>query len=188
MKHEPPVTLGLTTPGRGYTDAAGQPIKIFRCPTCKEYINTSMTQCRFCGAQLDQAAFAHARVQERIDRICSLPKMMSRFWFLPIVFWAGAACIYVYRRWVPASLLNFLFTPAFLLAFIIGVALQLKAIDVGHPNLETARRMVTVSLLIWVLAFPVPAIILFVARPDLLGPIFKMLLWGITHVVIPYPY
>jgi hypothetical protein len=122
-----------------------------------------------------------------IDRICSLPKTMSKFWFLPVVFWAGAACIYAYRKWVPASLLNFLFAPAFLLAFIIGMARQVRGIDAGHPNLETARRAVRVSLWVWVLTFLVPAIILFVARPDLLGPVGKIVLWGITHVVTPYP-
>jgi hypothetical protein len=62
MKDEPPLTLGLTTPGTGNVDAAGQSIKIFRCPACKEYINISMAKCRFCGARVDQAAFACARV------------------------------------------------------------------------------------------------------------------------------
>jgi hypothetical protein len=185
MKDDPPLTLGLVTPGTGYKDATGQPIEIFRCPACKEYINTSMTKCRFCHAPVDQATLARARVQERIDRVCRLAAGILRFWwFMPVIFWAMA--VWTYTDWK-----NFLFfysleprfarwqlIPVISLAAIITVWLQIRRVEAVDPNLEKAERVMKVSLLLWVLTFPVPLIILFAARPDLLGPISKMVFWN----------
>lgn len=43
---------------------SGEGIRVFRCPNCKEFINTSLQQCRFCGAAVDPAvAEAAAAVQ-----------------------------------------------------------------------------------------------------------------------------
>lgn len=188
MKDEPPLTLGLTVPGTGNKDAAGQPFKIFRCPTCREYINTSMTECRFCGAHVDQAVVARARVQQRVDNVCRLADSKWKLLALPVVFWAGAIFIYANRNWIPASLLGWLLTPPFLLAFFIGMWLRIRRIDAGYPNLERAQRVVSVSFWAWMVTFPGPAIILFIARPDLLGVIGKMVSWWLTHRFAPYPY
>jgi hypothetical protein len=34
--------------------SASSDVKVYTCPNCKETINTSMTQCSFCSAALDQ--------------------------------------------------------------------------------------------------------------------------------------
>jgi hypothetical protein len=46
--------------------------KIFECPNCKQTIDTSSTQCRFCSASIDPtAAEAAAAKMARINRACS---------------------------------------------------------------------------------------------------------------------
>jgi hypothetical protein len=129
---------------------------------------------------------ARARVMARIDRVWILPKLL----ITPIVFWVGAAAIYIYRKWVPAGLLAFWpLIPALLLIFTISLwpGPAIKGIDI-YPKLGKARLVWKVSLWVCALAFPVAAIILFVARPDLFGLAGRMLWWGLTHVVAPYPY
>ena len=46
--------------------------RVFQCPNCKETIDTSAQQCRFCSAAIDPgAAEAAADVMARVNRACS---------------------------------------------------------------------------------------------------------------------
>jgi hypothetical protein len=180
MPDEPPLTLGLTTPAARNEGAADRPIKIFRCPACKQYINDWMTKCRFCGAPVDLKAVA-------IDQTCSLP--YAKLILLPVVFWAAAVCMYTYRKWVPPQLFSgWLFTPVLLPPFMIAPWLKVCGIGAVYPRLKKARRVAGAILWAWMLAFLLAPLILFAARPDLLGQVSKMLSWGMTHQVTPYPY
>jgi hypothetical protein len=44
------------------TGTGGQPLKVFQCPSCKEYINTLMKQCRFCHTPIN-----HVEAQKATD-------------------------------------------------------------------------------------------------------------------------
>ena len=47
-------------------------VKVFQCPNCKETINTSAQQCRFCSTPIDSgAAHAAAAVMEKVNQACS---------------------------------------------------------------------------------------------------------------------
>src|SRR5208283_434977 len=51
----------------------GEGIRVFRCPNCKEFINTTLQQCRFCGAAVDPvAAEAAAVVQSKVNAVCNV--------------------------------------------------------------------------------------------------------------------
>lgn len=53
---------GLLTPG----------IRVFRCPNCKEFVNTSVVQCQYCGSPISaEVAQAAAEEQARINQVCS---------------------------------------------------------------------------------------------------------------------
>jgi hypothetical protein len=119
-------------------------------------------------------------VQQRINRICGLAALILRFWWLmPVVFWAMAIYYYTFFKWalfVGSAFSGWELAPALPLALIIYVWLLLRGTGGVDPALEKARWRVRLSLGLWVLTFPVPLIILFVARPDLFGPIGKMVL------------
>jgi uncharacterized membrane protein YvbJ len=45
-------------------------MKVFRCPTCQEFIAADATQCRFCSAPLDaEAAKSAAAAQEKENKL-----------------------------------------------------------------------------------------------------------------------
>jgi hypothetical protein len=47
-------------------------VRVFQCPNCKETIDTSAQQCRFCHAAIDaQAAEAAAEVMAKVNQACS---------------------------------------------------------------------------------------------------------------------
>jgi len=51
--------------------ATGQ-ARVFQCPNCQEDINTSMSQCRFCGLTIDyDKAQAAAEIQAKTNQACS---------------------------------------------------------------------------------------------------------------------
>jgi hypothetical protein len=46
--------------------------RVFPCPHCKEFINTSMSECKFCGTAVDyEAAQRAAEIQEQTAKACS---------------------------------------------------------------------------------------------------------------------
>jgi hypothetical protein len=58
---------------RSYTVAGtlslSSTVEVFPCPNCRETINTSTTQCRFCAALIDHtAAIASAAVTTKINQ------------------------------------------------------------------------------------------------------------------------
>lgn len=157
-----------------------RPIKIFRCPSCQQYINDSMTKCRYCGTAIDMTAVA-------INRISSLPYV--RLMLLSIVFWAVAVFMFKYRNWIPAGLFAIWpFTPIFLFPFMMLPWLMVRRFEIGYPNVNMARRVAGALLWAWALSFVIAPMVLFVARPDLLGQVSKIMWWGFTHYVHPYPY
>lgn len=63
-------------------------VHVFPCPSCKETINTSMQQCRFCGTPIDsaaaeQSAAATSRISAAVSDASYL-KIMA--WFLLTFF------------------------------------------------------------------------------------------------------
>jgi hypothetical protein len=185
MDDEPPITLGLVVPGTAGTDVNGQPIEIFRCPACKEYINTSMTKCRFCGAPVDAAALARAKVNQRIELVCRSAAGIVRFWWVtPALFWLMAAWTYITWRHLSFLYLltprfgRFLFLPMLSLGVIGGLWLQVRALRGKDPSVEEAGHDVRVSLWLWILSFLGPPTIIFIARPDFIRRIAKVI-WAI---------
>ncbi len=164
----------------------GAPMELFRCPACHEFIGTARTQCS-CGAPVDPRVAAYARTQRRIDLVFILPKLS----ILPVVFWAGTAGIYFYRRWVPAGFLALWpLIPMILLILVASVwpGPAIRGAERLYPKLPKARLVWKVSLSVWMLTIALPLILLFTVRPDLLDLAWKMLRWGFTHQLAPYPY
>jgi len=51
---------------------SGGGIRVFRCPNCHEFINTTLKQCRFCGEAVDPVvAEAAATFQSKLHAICN---------------------------------------------------------------------------------------------------------------------
>ena len=133
-----------------------------------------------------EAGATRERVQRRISRARSLPK----FLIAPVIFWAGAVVIYNFRSRVPPGLLVWPIMPVFLLFFLIRLwpGPYINGIERVYPKLLQARLIWKTSLWLWLLGFPVPAIVIFVMRPGTFGLVCRIFWWGVTHRVVPYPY
>jgi hypothetical protein len=122
--------------------------KIFECPNCKQTIDTSSTQCRFCSATIDPADAEVAAAQmARINRACS-----------------DASYLKIAILCIPAFLL-ISFIPFMGLLVVVGIAfleiaipiwivlwcfrfLRLKSDD---PDFRSAKKTVVVVAIVWVI-------------------------------------
>jgi len=173
------LTLGLSTAGSGYTDSSGNRIEIFRCPSCKEYVNTSMSKCRFCGAALDQAALANAKGEERIDRICGGASLILRYWwFMPALFWSFGIFDCNYFRIgfrLGSRFSGWQWLPGLSLAPILFLWVRIRGVSSARPLVFQAQRALKLALWLWVATFPLPLTVLFIARRDLLTRIYGLI-------------
>lgn len=149
--------IGLTQPAPSPYTLMFNP-RTFPCLSCREFINESMRQCRFCGAPVDPAA-AHAAVemQERINRACNDASMIRNL--------AGAMWLCFLLRFVPvmgcfagvALLGLFFFVPIRLLIWQSSYG-GLNTADVDY---QRAKRNALTALGLWGLMLAVPFVLIF---------------------------
>ena len=70
--------------------------RTFACPNCKEIINDSMTQCRFCSVPVDPnvAQLIANRRKKQIMRISDF-KSARRSWWISLAMLLGVPVIFV---------------------------------------------------------------------------------------------
>jgi hypothetical protein len=120
--------------------------RIFECPNCKQTIDTSSRECRFCSATIDPAdAEAAAAKMARINRACSDASYLK----------IAALCI-------PAFLLIYL-VPFMGLLGVVGVIFLEIAIPIWillwcfrflsirseDPDFRSAKKTVVIVAIVW---------------------------------------
>lgn len=136
-------------------------VSTFPCPNCHEFINTSMTACKFCSVPVDPYTASRAvEAQEKINSACNgasvIRNMAGVMWIcffvrmLPLIGVAGSVGL-------------------FLLFFIIPVRLvhwQVKygGLQTADVDYKKARQNVLAALALWLLliVFVVVLLIFFV--------------------------
>src|SRR5262245_41369992 len=70
-------------------------IQTFQCPKCREYINATARQCRFCGAEVDSsAAAADTELQGKVAQAVNQARLARvGVWSMP-VFWLSLVFVY----------------------------------------------------------------------------------------------
>ena len=129
--------------------------RTFRCPNCKEMINDSMTQCRFCSTPVDPAVAATiADRQEQTNRACNDASYvriaavamfvflgLSFVPFLPVVYW------------------GFLVTFVVVLVLLIMWQVKFGSLVTDDPDYVRARRSKNIAFILLIIAVPVGFII-----------------------------
>ena len=132
----------------------------FPCPECKEIINDSMAQCRYCNAPVDpQAAASAAALQSRVNQACSDASYLRT---AALVMWAFLGLSFV--PFVPLVSWAFLFTFVAVLVLIVRWQLKFGTIKTDDPDYPRARRSKNLAALLWLGALFVG----FILRPLLL--------------------
>ena len=125
--------------------------RTFPCPSCKEIINDSMKECRFCGAPVDPAAAASlADVQAQVNQACSDASYikttayvmmaalgLSLIPFIPVVGWA------------------FFITFLAVIAMLVRWWIKFGGLESRDPDFKSAKTSTLVALVLWFVAMPV---------------------------------
>lgn len=134
-------------------------MKTFICPNCKNFINSSMTNCKFCGVGLDPSVIAAATEnQEKVDSAYNsasktrvLAGAMVSFFLLSIVTgFVPAFGTFVSLILSIGFYIMFLGIPIFLIYW----AIKYSGLVTHDPEFKTAKKYVWTAFFIW-LAFPV---------------------------------
>jgi hypothetical protein len=121
-------------------------VRVFECPSCRETINTSVTQCPYCSALVDRnAAEAAAELTGKVSQACSdasyvriLAGSIVAFFFLflvPFLGIVGLAGYYVLLVLVPVMAIRW---------WIRYASLRTQDRDFGR-----AKRNVVIALALW---------------------------------------
>jgi hypothetical protein len=141
-------------------------VAVFQCPSCKQFINTGMSECVHCGAIVDSSlAQEAAGIQSLIAQACndaSYLKIMARSFvalyiasLLPFVGWfAGWGSVFLWFA-IPIMAIRWF--------------IKFTNLRTSDPDIPKARRQVVIALVIWVAVTIVRTLILLaVAIPQLI--------------------
>lgn len=123
-------------------------LKVFQCPNCKQFINNTMTTCKFCSVELDTEMIAGlVGGQEKADaaynsasKIRILAGAMWVFFFLGFLPFFGFVSTWVF--YVIAVLI-----PIFLIIWYVRFG-NLKTLD---PEFNTAKKYLYTAFFIWLI-------------------------------------
>ncbi len=125
--------------------------KTFRCPNCGQFVNNTMTSCKFCSATFDEQILETSIAgQDRINdayRAASnariLAGAMTLFFLLSFVPLISIVTTWVFR-------IIFLILPFFLIAWLI----KYSGLDKSIPEIKDSRKYILTAFLIWII-YPV---------------------------------
>jgi hypothetical protein len=120
--------------------------RIFQCSSCKEYINDSMSNCRFCGTSVDFAvAQSAADIQDKTNQACNDGNFIQTM--------ARATIVMYLVSWAPliggAGGWGFLILMLSIPVMIVRWWLKYRNIQTGDQDYQVARGRTVISLAIW---------------------------------------
>lgn len=120
--------------------------QVFQCQNCREFINTSMTNCSYCGVVINlESATAAADVQSKVGKACSdgnFLKIMARA--LPVFFLASMIpFVGGIAGW------GFLFLLIAVPVMLVRWWIKYNSIQTADQDYESARRDTIISAVIW---------------------------------------
>lgn len=120
----------------------------FPCPSCREIINDSMTQCRYCSVPVDPRAAAEAaETQSRVNQACSDASYLKT---AALVMWVFLGLSFV--PFVPLVLWAFFVTFFVVIGMVVRWQLKFNDIKTEDPDYPRARRSKNLALLLWLAA------------------------------------
>lgn len=133
-------------------------VSTFPCPSCHEFISTSMTICKYCSVPIDQqAASTAAELQDRVNGACNDASLVRNL--------AGAMWVFFFVRFIPiigyVALVGM--TLLFLLIPIRLIMWQVKfgGIQTADLDYKRAKPTLLAALGLWLSMLIVLAVLMF---------------------------
>lgn len=133
-------------------------LSTFPCPNCHEFINSSMTSCRYCSVPIDaQAASAAIEVQDKINRACNDASLVRNL--------AGVMWVCFFVRFIPligfvagiGMVVLFFAVPIRLVMWLV----RFGGIHTSDVDYQRAKRNILVAFVLWLLIIIVPLVLIF---------------------------
>lgn len=123
-------------------------VSTFPCPSCHEFISSSMTACKYCFAPIDpQVASTAVELQDKVNRACNDASLLRNL--------AGAMWVGFFARFIPlVGLVGLAGMFAFFLLFPIKLIMWLvtfNGIETTDLDYKRAKREILVALGLWLL-------------------------------------
>src|SRR5688572_14598081 len=139
-------------------------VQTFQCPKCREYINVSAKQCRFCGSAVDtREAAADAQLQTTVAQAVNLARAARVLAWSMLAFWANAVIFYI----IGTETGVFIFLPFVILLSSAGAVYgwwsrygKLQTSDVDYVK---ARNSMKTTVVLMALLFVIPLLLLLIA-------------------------
>jgi hypothetical protein len=131
-------------------------VSTFPCPSCHEFINDSMTKCKYCSVPIDpEAASAAVELQDKVNRACNDASLVRNL--------AGAMWVFFLVRFIPiigylalvGMILLFLLIPVRLIMWLV----RFGGIQTADLDYKRAKRNILVALGLWLLIIIVPIVL-----------------------------
>ena len=123
----------------------------FPCPNCKEIINDSMKECRYCHVPIDpQWARAASDFQSRVNDACSDASYLKTAAYVMVAFLVLDLIPFVPLVWM-AYIVTF-FAVIFL---IIRWQTKYGSLRTPDPDYKSAVLSRNIALVLWIVAMPV---------------------------------
>ena len=120
------------------------------CPSCNEFINDSMFQCRFCHALIDpRAARAAAELQARVNEACSEASYAASTAYVMFALLLLSVLPFIPLVWV-AYLLTFFAV----IILVVRWELKYGGLVTRDPDYRRARFSRGVAFVLWLVAMP----------------------------------
>lgn len=118
----------------------------FRCMNCGEVINTSLTECGFCGVTIDhEAALAAADFQKTFDNACTEARTLRIMSLMLVAFYAAS--------WLPLygdHVGMYFFVLFILVPVMLGRWWMVyHRFQPNDENFRKAQRNVMIAMIVW---------------------------------------
>lgn len=123
-------------------------LKVFQCPNCKQFINNTVTVCKYCSVELNDELIARSVAdQERVNaaynsasKLRILAGAMWAFFFFGMIPFIGYVASWVFYVIV-------ILIPILLIVWYTKYS-SLKTVD---PDFKTARKFLYTAFFIWLI-------------------------------------
>lgn len=120
--------------------------QVFQCPNCSEFINSSLTHCKFCSVAIDpQSMLIASTIQDKVNKACNHASLTRSS--------AAAMLVSFFARYIP--LVGIVFAIMFIVTFFVTPfqlliwLFKYRGIETADPDYGVAKKNILFAAITW---------------------------------------